>query len=119
MSVLKKLLTDLEKRRAAARAGGGQDKLDARRKKGVMTARDRLDALLQTGSFQVSGLHAGHDCHNSGMQEKSMATDGVVTGTGLVDGRVVAAFSQDFTVGGGALGPIHSKKICDVMDYAL
>jgi len=119
MSVLKKLLTDLEKRRAAARAGGGQDKLDARRKKGVMTARDRLDALFQSGAFQESGLHAGHDCHNFAMEEKSMPGDGVVTGTGLVDGRVVAAFSQDFTVGGGALGRVHSKKICDVMDYAL
>ncbi len=116
---LKKLLTDLDKRRATARAGGGQDKLDARRKKGVMTARDRLDALFPPGAFQESGLHAGHDCHNFGMEEKSMPADGVVTGTGLVDGRVVAAFSQDFTVGGGALGRIHSRKICDIMDYAL
>ena len=84
-----------------------------------MTARDRLEALFQTGTFQESGLHADHDCHNFGMEEKSMPGDGVVTGTGMVDGRVVAAFSQDFTVGGGALGRIHSKKICDVMDYAL
>jgi propionyl-CoA carboxylase beta chain len=119
MSALKKLLIDLEKRRATARAGGGQDKLDARRKKGVMTARDRLDALFQPGTFQESGLHAGHDCHNFDMQDKTMPADGVVTGTGLVEGRVVAAFSQDFTVGGGALGRVHSKKICDVMDYAL
>jgi propionyl-CoA carboxylase beta chain len=119
MPALKKLLTDLEKRRATARAGGGQDKLDGRRKKGIMTARDRLDALFQPGAFQESGLHAGHDCHNFGMEEKTMPADGVVTGTGLVDGRVVAAFSQDFTVGGGALGRIHSRKICDIMDYAL
>ncbi len=116
---IKSLLSDLEKRRATARAGGGLDKLDARRKKGVMTARDRLDALFQPGAFQESGLHAGHDCHNFGLEEKSMPADGVVTGTGLVDGRVVAAFSQDFTVGGGALGRIHSRKICDIMDYAL
>ncbi|MGA2556266.1 MAG: acyl-CoA carboxylase subunit beta [Verrucomicrobiota bacterium] len=119
MLALKKLLTDLEKRRATARAGGGLDKLDARRKKGIMTARDRLDALFQPGAFQESGLHAGHDCHNFGLEEKSMPADGVITGTGLVDGRVVAAFSQDFTVGGGALGRIHSRKICDIMDYAL
>jgi propionyl-CoA carboxylase beta chain len=117
--IQKALLEDLEKRRAAARAGGGNDKLEARRKKGVMTARDRLQALFQTGTFQESGLHAQHDCHNFGMEEKSMPADGVVTGTGIVDGRVVAAFSQDFTVGGGALGRIHSKKICDLMDYAL
>ena len=117
--IQKILLEDLEKKRAAARAGGGQDKLDARRKKGVMTARDRIEGLFQPGTFQESGLHAQHDCHNFGMEEKSMPGDGVVTGTGLVDGRVVAAFSQDFTVGGGALGRIHSKKICDLMDYAL
>jgi propionyl-CoA carboxylase beta chain len=116
---IKTLLEDLEKRRASARAGGGQDKLDARRKKGMMTARDRLDGLYQSGTFQESGLHAEHDCHNFGMEEKSMPGDGVVTGTGIVDGRSVAAFSQDFTVGGGALGRIHSKKICDLMDYAL
>src|SRR5271154_1654041 len=113
------LLEELKKKRAAARAGGGQDKLDARRKKGVMTARDRIEGLFQTGTFQETGLHAEHDCHNFGMEEKSLPTDGVVTGTGLVDGRSLAAFSQDFTVGGGALGRIHSKKICEVMDYAL
>jgi propionyl-CoA carboxylase beta chain len=116
---IKTLVEDLEKRRARARAGGGQDKLDARRKKGVMTARDRLDGLYQKGTFQESGMHADHDCHNFGLEEKSFPTDGVITGTGLVDGKVIAAFSQDFTVGGGALGRIHSKKICDMMDYAL
>jgi propionyl-CoA carboxylase beta chain len=117
--IQKTLLEDLEKRRSIARMGGGQDKLDARRKKGVMTARDRIEGLFQSGTFQESGLHAGHDCHNFGLDEKSMPADGVVTGTGIMDGRVVAAFSQDFTVGGGALGRIHSKKICDLMDYAL
>jgi propionyl-CoA carboxylase beta chain len=117
--IQKILLEELEKKRAAVRVGGGQDKLEARRKKGIMTARDRIEALFQTGTFQESGLHAEHDCHNFGMEEKSMPGDGVVTGTGIVDGRPVAAFSQDFTVGGGALGRIHSKKICDLMDYAL
>ncbi|HUD82793.1 MAG TPA: acyl-CoA carboxylase subunit beta [Candidatus Saccharimonadales bacterium] len=119
MAISNKLLEELNKKRAVARAGGGQDKLDARRKKGIMTARDRIESLFQTGTFQESGLHAQHDCHNFGMEEKSLPTDGVVTGTGIVDGRNVAAFSQDFTVGGGALGRIHSKKICDLMDYAL
>ena len=117
--IQKALLETLEKKRAAARAGGGQDKLNARRKKGLMTARDRLDALYHGGTFQESGLHAEHDCHNFGLAKKSLPCDGVVTGTGLVEGRAVAAFSQDFTVGGGALGRIHSKKICDIMDYAL
>ena len=116
---IKTLLENLEKRRAVARAGGGQEKLEARRKKGLMTARDRLEALFQPGTFQEAGLHAEHECHNFGMQEKSMPTDGVITGIGMVEGRVAAAFSQDFTVGGGALGRIHSKKICEQMDFAL
>ncbi len=114
-----KFLDELEKRRGVARAGGGQDKLDARRKKGVMTARDRLDDLFQPGTFQEWGMHADHACENFDLGKKTMPGDGVVCGTGIVDGRSIAAFSQDFTVGGGALGRIHSKKICDVMDYAL
>jgi propionyl-CoA carboxylase beta chain len=119
MAIPKSFLEELEKKRAAARAGGGADKLEARRKKGVMTARDRLNELFQTGTFQESGMHADHDCHNFGMEKKSLPGDGVITGTGLVDGRAVAAFSQDFTVGGGALGRIHAKKICDTMEFAL
>lgn len=112
-------LEDLEKRRQEAREGGGADKLDARRKKGLMTARDRLDALFTHGTFQERGMHASHDCHFFGMEKKALPGDGVVTGTGMVDGRIVAAFSQDFTVGGGALGRIHSKKICEMLEYAL
>jgi propionyl-CoA carboxylase beta chain len=119
MAISKAMLEQLEKKRAAAKAGGGQDKLEARRKKGLMTARDRLNELFQPGTFQEAGLHAEHDCHNFGMELKSLPGDGVVTGTGLVDGRAVAAFSQDFTVGGGALGRIHAKKICDMMEFAL
>src|SRR5512141_2842810 len=119
MAIPKNCLDELEKRRAQARAGGGEDKLEARRKKGVMTARDRLNELFQAGTFQEWGLHADHDCHNFGLEKKSLPGDGVVTGTGLADGRLVAAFSQDFTVSGGSLGRIHSKKICDLMDYAL
>jgi propionyl-CoA carboxylase beta chain len=119
MAISKTALENLEKRRAVARSGGGADKLDARRKKGVMTARDRLNELFQAGTFQEWGLHADHDCHNFGMEQKSLPGDGVVTGTGMVDGRLIAAFSQDFTVSGGSLGRIHAKKICDLMDYAM
>ena len=119
MPALKTLLENLETRRAVARDGGGADKLEARRKKGVMTARDRLRELFQSGTFQEWGLHADHDCHHFDMEKKSFPGDGVISGIGMVDGRAVAAFSQDFTVGGGALGRIHSKKICDLMDYAL
>jgi len=119
MAISKALLEDLENRRATARAGGGEDKLEARRKKGVMTARERLAALFQPGTFLEQGMHAEHDCHNFGMEKKSLPGDGVVAGTGIVDGRLVAAFSQDFTVSGGSLGRIHAKKICDLMEYAM
>jgi len=119
MAIKQSFLDELEKRRAAAKIGGGEDKLAARRKKGIMTARDRLAELFQAGTFQEWGLHADHDCKNFGLEDKVYLTDGVVTGTGLVDGRVIASFSQDFTVCGGSLGRIHAKKICDVMDYAL
>ena len=119
MAIKKAMLDELEKKRAIARAGGGEDKLKARRDKGIMTARDRLADLYQAGTFQEWGMHADHDCHNFGMEKKSLPCDGVVTGTGLVDARPVAAFSQDFTVGGGALGRINAKKVCDLMDYAI
>jgi propionyl-CoA carboxylase beta chain len=119
MAIDPKLLKDLKDRRDIARAAGGQDKLAARREKGLMTARDRLDGLYQAGSFQEMGLHAQHECHNFGLADKPMPTDGVITGVGLVDGRPVATFSQDFTVGGGALGRVHARKIAQMMDYAL
>jgi len=96
-----------------------KEKLKARRDKGLMTARDRIGELYETGTFQEWGMHADHDCHNFGLEKKSLPCDGVVTGVGLVGNRPVAAFSQDFTVGGGALGRIHAKKLCDIMDYAL
>jgi propionyl-CoA carboxylase beta chain len=119
MATPQALLDELKKRRETALAGGGTDKLEARRKKGVMTARDRLAELFQGGSFQEWGMHADHDCHHFGLEKKSLPGDGVATGVGLAEGRVVAAFSQDFTVSGGSLGRIHAKKICDLMDYAL
>jgi propionyl-CoA carboxylase beta chain len=119
MAIDTRFLTELEKRRKTSRAAGGEDKLAARRAKGLMTARERVEALFQAGTFMEWGLHADHDCHDFGMEGKPMPGDGVVTGIGYVDGRPVAVFSQDFTIGGGALGRIHSKKICDLMDYAM
>jgi len=112
------LLQQLEQKRRAAQVGGGEEKLAERRKKGLLTARDRLAVLFQEDTFMEWGMHAQHDCHHFGLEGKALPGDGVVTGVGYVDGRPVAAFSQDFTVGGGALGRIHAKKICDIMDYA-
>ena len=119
MPIKQSFLDELEKKRAAALVAGGEDKLEARRKKGVMTARDRLAALFQAGTFQEWGMHADHNCTHFGLEDKVFLTDGVVTGTGMVDGRVIASFSQDFTVCGGSLGGTHAKKICNLMDYAL
>jgi propionyl-CoA carboxylase beta chain len=119
MPIATNFLADLEKRRQTAKAAGGLDKLAARRDKGVMSARERVEALFQPGTFMEWGMHADHDCHDFGMEDKSFPGDGVITGVGYVDGRPVAVFSQDFTIGGGALGRIHSKKICDLMDYAM
>jgi propionyl-CoA carboxylase beta chain len=118
MSIAPDLLEKLATNRQIALLGGGQDKIDARHAKGLMSARERLLALFEPGTFMEFGMHAQHECHDFGMADKSMPGDGVVTGVGHIDGRPVAAFSQDFTVGGGALGRIHAKKICDLMEYA-
>lgn len=118
MAIKKEFLAELETRREKVLAGGGKDKLEARRKKGLMTARDRLDNLFEPGTFMESGMHAQHACHNFGMEKKELPADGVVVGTGYIGGRPVAAYSEDFTVAGGSLGHMHAQKICDIMDYA-
>ncbi len=119
MAIQKALIEQLETKRAAARIGGGADKHEARRKKGLMSARERLAAFFQEGTFQEWGMHADHDCHNFGMEGKSVPCDGVVTGVGLVDGRTCAAYAHDFTINGGSLGRIHALKISNLLDYAL
>ena len=119
MAIDPKLLEDLRKRREAARNAGGAEKLSKRREKGLMNARERLETLFEPGTFQEFGMHAQHSCHRFGMEKKQLPYDGVVCGSGLVDGRAVAAYAQDFTVSGGSLGRIHAKKICDLMDFAL
>lgn len=116
MAIRKALLDELLTRREAAMAGGGYDKLEKRRQKGLLNARERLDELYDEGSFQESGMHVNHD--TSGMENKKLPGDAVVTGIGNVGGRPVAAFSQDFTVSGGTLGRMHSQKICDMMENA-
>lgn len=118
MAIKKELLTELQKRRDAALAGGGKDKMKKRHAEGRLGARERVEALFDPGSFSEYGMHVNHACHMPGFAGKFMPGDGVVTGTGNVDGRPVAIYSQDFTVGGGALGQMQAKKICDIMDIA-
>lgn len=110
MAIAKKLMDDLIKRRDAAINAGGKAKLEARNAKGLLTARQRIESLFDAGSFQEFGMFVQHSCHNFGMEKKELPTDGVITGVGLVKGRPVAAFSQDFTVFGGSLGATTQRK---------
>ncbi|MFC1758223.1 acyl-CoA carboxylase subunit beta [Planctomycetota bacterium] len=119
MSIRDELLSDLEKRRNELRLGGGEGRHAKRREKGMRSARERLGMIFDANTFQEWGMHVEHGCHDFGMEEKSLACDGVVTGVGRVDCRPIAVYSQDSTVGGGALGQRHAKKICDIMEYAL
>jgi acetyl-CoA carboxylase carboxyltransferase component len=114
-----KLLDILQERRAKVLAGGGDDKLQERHAKGLMGARERLLNLFQPDTFQEIGTHAKHAAKHFGLADKELPSDGVIVGTGFVDGRPVAAFSQDFTVMGGTLGKMHAKKIVQVMQMAL
>ena len=118
MSIRKQLVDDLAARQSQLMAGGGPARHEKRHAKGMLSARERLNIFFDGDTFQEWGLHVEHGCHDFGMDKKQMPSDGVVTGVGRVQGRPVAAFSQDATVGGGALGKRHAKKICDIMDYA-
>jgi len=109
----------LEAMRVGARAGGGEKRVEAQHGKGKLTARERLDLLLDEGSFEEWDMFVEHDCSDFGMQDNRVPGDGVVTGHGLVNGRRVFVFSQDFTVFGGSLSAAHARKICKVMDQAM
>ena len=113
------IIKQVEQRRAAARAGGGQRRIDTQHAKGKLTARERIELLLDEGSFEEWDMFVEHDCNDFGMAEKTIQGDGVVTGYGTVNGRLVFLFSQDFTVFGGSLSAAHARKICKVMDQAM
>ena len=113
------IIKQVEQRRAAARAGGGQRRIDTQHAKGKLTARERIELLLDEGSFEEWDMFVEHDCNDFGMAEKTIPGDGVVTGYGTVNGRLVFLFSQDFTVFGGSLSAAHARKICKVMDQAM
>ena len=112
-------LRDLRARKARVEAGGGQVRVDAQHKRGKMTARERLEMLLDDGSFQEMDALVEHRCRDFDMDKNVIPGDGVVTGHGTVNGREIFAFAQDFTVYGGSLGEMHGLKICKVLDMAL
>ncbi|OYX38387.1 acyl-CoA carboxylase subunit beta, partial [Sphingomonas sp. 32-62-10] len=109
----------LEAKRAAARLGGGEKRIAAQHAKGKLTARERLNVLLDQGSFEELDMYVEHNCVDFGMADQIIPGDGVVTGSGTINGRLVFVFSQDFTVFGGSLSERHAQKICKIMDMAM
>lgn len=116
---MKDILEQLEDRRTTARLGGGQKRIDAQHGRGKLTARERVELLLDEGSFEEFDMFVAHRCTDFGMQKQRPAGDGVVTGWGTINGRLVYVFSQDFTVLGGSVSETHAKKICKIMDMAV
>ena len=112
-------IEELEKRRDSAKLGGGEKRIAAQHAKGRLTARERLSVLLDEGSFEEYDMYVEHNCVDFGMEKQTFPGDGVVTGSGTINGRLVYVFAQDFTVFGGSLSERHAQKICKVMDMAM
>ena len=112
-------IKNLLQKRELAKLGGGQKRIDAQHQKGKLTARERIELLLDDGSFEEFDMFVTHRCTDFGLEDKHFYSDGVVTGYGTIDGRVVYVFAQDFTVFGGSLSLAYAEKICKVMDKAL
>jgi propionyl-CoA carboxylase beta chain len=113
------IIHQLEAKRELARLGGGQKRIQAQHAKGKLTARERIELLLDAGSFEEWDMFVEHRCTDFGMADQTVPGDGVVTGYGMINGRLVFVFSQDFTVLGGSLSEAHAEKICKIMDQAM
>ena len=116
---MNEIVRQLDEMRAAARLGGGPRRIAAQHAKGKLTARERLELLLDPDSFEEWDMFKEHRCVDFGMADQVVPGDGVVTGHGTINGRLVFVFSQDFTVFGGSLSESHAEKICKVMDQAV
>ncbi|HEX9464063.1 MAG TPA: acyl-CoA carboxylase subunit beta [Alphaproteobacteria bacterium] len=116
---MQKILKQLEDMRARARVGGGEKRIEAQHAKGKLTARERIDILLDENSFEEWDMFVEHRSSDFGMGDQKIPGDGVVTGWGTINGRLVFVFSQDFTVFGGSLSEAHAEKICKIMDKAM
>ena len=119
MGIVGDKIKELKDREAKTLQMGGEKAVAKQREKGKLTARERLDLLFDKETFREIDMFVTHRCLNFGMEKVEIPSDGVVTGHGLVEGRPVFAFSQDFTARAGSLGEMHAKKICKVMDLAL
>src|SRR5437764_14846305 len=113
------MVQGLERRREQARLGGGEKRIAAQHAKGRLTARERLTVLLDSGSLEEYDMFVEHGCADFGMEAQKIPGDGVVTGSGTINGRLVFVFAQDFTVFGGSLSERHAQKICKVMDMTI
>src|SRR6187200_2076465 len=118
-AIMKDIVEKLEVRRARARAGGGQARVEAQHKRGKLTARERIDLLMDKGSFEEFDMFVEHRATDFGMDKTKIPGDGVVTGWGTVNGRTVFVFAKDFTVFGGSLSETHAQKITKIQDMAL
>src|SRR5690606_13621939 len=116
---MKSKIDSLNKKIAEARVGGGEERIAKQHEKKKLTARERVEYFLDEGSFEEIGMLVTHRTTDFGMQKELYYGDGVITGYGTVNGRLVYIFAQDFTVFGGALSETHAEKICKVMDMAL
>jgi propionyl-CoA carboxylase beta subunit len=116
---MKEVLEELEVRREKARAGGGPKRIEAQHSRGKLTARERLDLLLDEGSFEEFDMYVEHRCTDFGMEGNKVPGDGVVTGWGTINGRVTYVFAKDFTVFGGSLSEAHANKMIKIQDMAL
>ncbi len=116
---MREILEQLEKKRAAARLGGGEKRIKAQHSKGKLTARERIRLLLDEDSFEEWDMFVEHRSYDFGMADQKIPGDGVITGYGTINSRLVFVFSQDFTVFGGSLSEAHAEKICKIMDQAM
>jgi len=116
---MQSIVEQLELKRELARRGGGEKRIAAQHAKGKLTARERIEVLLDEGTFEEWDMFVEHRCTDFGMQDNKIPGDGVVTGYGMINGRLVFVYSQDFTVFGGALSEAHAEKICKIMDQAM
>ena len=112
-------IQQLREQKAKSRLGGGAERIEAQHKKGRLTARERIDLLVDKGSFREVDAFVQHRTHDFNLDKQKFMSDSVVTGWGTIDGRLVYVFSQDFTVFGGSLGEVHAEKICKIMDMAM
>src|SRR5579883_2100393 len=116
---MKSPLKHLQQLREESLLGAGEKRIEAQHAKGKLTARERIDLLLDEGSFTELDAFVRHQSHDFGLEKQRPLGDGVVTGHGTIDGRLVFVFSQDFTVFGGSLSETHAEKICKIMDMAM